>query len=38
MRTTPLLSLLALAACAAPGVDLRPLPSDFAVFEVKLRG
>jgi hypothetical protein len=38
MRTAPLLALLSLAACAAPGVELRPLPSDFAVFEVKLRG
>ncbi len=29
---------LLLAACAAPGTVLQPLPSDFAVVEVQLRG
>ena len=30
--------LLGLAACAAPGVRLVPLPTDFAYIEVQLRG
>jgi len=29
---------LALAACAAPGVPIDPVPSDFAFLEVQLRG
>jgi len=29
---------LLLAACAAPGVELVPLDSDFALLEVDLRG
>jgi hypothetical protein len=32
------LLLLVLAACAAPGVELRPLADDFAFVEVRLRG
>ncbi len=35
---TRLLSVLLLAACAAPGVELQPLASDFALLEVDLRG
>ena len=39
MRTIPLsLSLFALAACAAPGVELVPLDTDFAFVEIALRG
>ena len=38
MRIPFLLPSLLLAACAAPGVDLRPDPGDFAFLEVRLRG
>jgi hypothetical protein len=38
MRTRTLLPLLGLLACAAPGERLVPLPTDFAYFEVQLRG
>jgi hypothetical protein len=47
MRTTPvlllaartaLLALVALLACAAPGVDIAPQPGDFAFLEVALQG
>lgn len=33
-----LLPLAALAACLAPGVDIAPLPTDFAFFEIQLQG
>jgi hypothetical protein len=38
MRTRTLLWSFALAACAAPGSELRPSTSDFAFLEFKLRG
>lgn len=39
MRALPLsLSLSVLAACAAPGVELVPLDTDFAFVEIALRG
>jgi len=38
MRTRTLLWSFALAACAAPGVELRPRADDFAFLEIKLRG
>lgn len=38
MRTRTLALTLALAACAAPGVELAPLDTDFALLEVDLRG
>jgi hypothetical protein len=38
-RTTLLLPVALLAvACAAPGVDIAPEPTDFAVVEVTLLG
>lgn len=38
MRTRHFASLLLLAACAAPGVELRPSADDFAFLEIRLRG
>lgn len=38
MRRSTLLLTTMLAACAAPGVDLRPSADDFAFLEVRLRG
>jgi hypothetical protein len=37
-RTAPVLLVLLAAACAAPGVDVRPAPSDFAFLEIRLKG
>jgi hypothetical protein len=33
-----LAALLALTACAAPGVDIAPQPGDYAFIEVALQG
>ena len=38
MQIRAFLLPLVLAACAAPGVKLIPLDSDFALLEVDLRG
>jgi hypothetical protein len=37
-RATAGLLPLFLAACLAPGVDIAPLPSDFAFVEIQLQG
>jgi hypothetical protein len=34
----PLLAWITALACAAPGVEISPLPGDFAFVEVDLRG
>jgi hypothetical protein len=39
MRTRSLFATLALfAACAAPGTDIVPQPTDFAVVQIQLEG
>ena len=38
-RTLPIpLLLAALAGCAAPGLEQRPLPTDFAFVQIQLQG
>jgi len=38
-RALPLFGVVfAAAACLAPGVDIRPAPTDFAFVEIQLQG